>query len=358
MSYIVMVSPAYGGAEKRFFDVFCGLRRQGMSIHYVAPSMLAAKLREDHPERTDVFAGLLEIPLVRWSPMQFVLAWRRMLMRLPRGSAFHYPMNCLWPLHLGRGDRLSMSVVDCMSVPRLMRTPRSAALNRIAFAFVRRVDVLSPSVYAHVQATRASAKTSLTPGGTYMLPTRAGGSKTPSAVFLGRLVVEKGILDLLERLSALWEALRPRVGPDFRLRIAGYGPLEAQVRTAVDAAAAQGIPVVFDGYQAASDALDHAAVLLSLQTVTNYPSRVVAESLFAGTAVIVRDSGDSREFGAHLPGLEYCADELESEALAEAIARLSHAVCTDACLRDAMRAAAHERFSSPAYLDYFRALIG
>jgi glycosyltransferase involved in cell wall biosynthesis len=355
--FIVVVSPSYGGAEKRFFDVYTGLRRKHIDVHYIAPSLLVDLLKNDHPERADVFDGLIEVPLDRWSVAKFVWRYARVLRGLPRGSAFHYPMNCLWPLHFGRGDDLSMSFVDCKQIPRLFSTSRTTTMSFIAFGFVDKIDVLSPAIFEHVRASRAGRKATLTPGGTYLLPPLALESrKDPVAVFLGRFIEDKGILDLLEVAPAMWEALRQCVPADFELLIAGYGPLESQVRSSVEKSAAAGVPIRFVGYARAHDLMRRAAVVLSLQRETNFPSRVVAEALVSGCGVVVRDSGDSRRFG-ELPGLSYCQDSLDPSDLAGAVAKSIAQVRADPEFCVEVHAAALARFNSPSYLRYFEALL-
>src|SRR6185312_1644365 len=98
----------------------------------------------------------------------------------------------------------------------------------------------------------------------------------------------------------------------FEFRIAGYGPLQEHIAQRVAFLAGAGVPIAFIGYAAADALLPATAVVLSMQEVTNYPSRVVAEALMAGCAVVVRDTGDSREFGSDLPGLVYCSAHLDA----------------------------------------------
>ena len=62
-SFIVVVSPSYGGAERRFFDVFTELRRAGVDVCMIAPSTLLDNLIADHPDRGDVFASLISVPM-------------------------------------------------------------------------------------------------------------------------------------------------------------------------------------------------------------------------------------------------------------------------------------------------------
>ena len=357
-SYVVLVSPSVGGAERRFFDIFTRLRRSGADVSLIGPSSLIDQLVAEHPERSDLVPSLLSVPMGGWSRPTFVRRYRRLLATLPRRTRFHYPLNCLWPLHLGRGDRVSMSVADCTSVPSPRSRQRTSVWAWLAFFFVSRIDVLSPSIFAAMRGYRAAAKMSLTPGGTFLAAAPGGErAKLPNVVFLSRLVEGKGIGDLLDVVGAVWAALRGRVPDAFRFQIAGYGPLEHAIAERIGALAKSGVPIEFLGYAAADRVLPAAAVLLSLQEVTNYPSRVVAEALMAGCAVIVRDTGDSREFGSDLPGLVYCDARLDAQELAGQLATLVDRVLHTPGFAADIRRAAGARFSGDDYVDYFRVIV-
>lgn len=357
-SYIVIVSPSYGGAEKRFFDILTGLRRCGDDVRLVAPSSLVDRLREDHPDRADILEALIPVRLTRWSRTAFALNWLRLLRTLPRGSRFHYPINCLWPLHLGRGDRITISMVDCTRVPSLFGGTVTSAWTWLAFFAVDRIDVLSPSMLAEMRSYRRASRMSLTPGGTYMVPPPSSSvAKSRTVVFLGRLVPGKGIDEVLDVLPRTWQLLRDVHACDCMFKIAGYGTMEAHVRERVERLRSDGVPVEFVGYAIADVLFAGAAVVLSMQDTTNYPSRVVAEGLMAGCGAIVRDTGDSRAFGIDLPGLVYCQAQLDPKQLAEQIAGLVGQVVSAPGFAARVREAAKERFSSPAYIEYFRNLI-
>ena len=357
-SYIVVVSPSYGGAERRFFDIFTGLRRTGVDVFLVAPSSLVDQLKTDHQERMDVFSALLPVTMGEWSRLEFVRGFRKLLRTLPPGGSFHYPLNCLWPLHLGRGDRVSMSVADCTNVPGPFAGKRTSVWAWLAFFFTARIDVLSPAIFYAMRSYRAASKMSLTPGGTFLLPPPpVEARKSPTAVFLGRLVPGKGIDDFLDVLPDVWSLLRERALPGFTFQIAGYGSLKDHVAARVATLASAGTPIAFVGYAVAETLLAHSAVLLSMQEITNYPSRVVAEALMAGCGVIVRDTGDSREFGIDLPGLVYCRARLDAQEIADQLAILTDRVVHIPAFSQEMRDAACARFSSARYIDYFRDVV-
>lgn len=357
-SYIVIVSPSYGGAEKRFFDIFRSLRAQGTDVVMIAPSTLTERLLADYDNPPELASAMLSLDLPAWSRRNFVFGFRRLLSTLPRGSRFHYPMNCLWPLHLGRGDWVSMSVTNCVKVPGPFAGNHTGLWTWLSFLFVERVDVLSPAILSQMARYRMARKMSLTPGGTFveaLAPT--GQPRRPTVVLLSRLIPKKGIDDLLDVLPQVWAALHACAPLGFGFEIAGYGPLQEQVVERVGALYRSGVPVSFVGYADAIELLSRSAVVLSMQEVTNYPSRVVAEALVLGCAVIVRNTGDSNQFGHDLPGVAYCAEALDPDELSHLILNLLTQVIADKEFSNKIARAANDRFCSNASIEYFRILL-
>jgi glycosyltransferase involved in cell wall biosynthesis len=125
----------------------------------------------------------------------------------------------------------------------------------------------------------------------------------------------------------------------------------------VEGLSRSGVPLTFVGYAVADVLFAEAAVVLSMQELTNYPSRVVAEALMAGCAVVVRDTGDSREFGNDLPGLFYCRGELDPAEIADQLALLLSSAVLDPGMAENVREAALRRFSSKRYVEYFRCVM-
>jgi hypothetical protein len=358
-SHIVIASPSCGGAEKRFFDVFTGLRRSGADVVLIGPSSLIDRLKSEHPDRQDVFGALLSLALPRWTRLGFIRRFAQLLRGLPRGSRFHYPMNCLWPLHLGRGDAITMSMVDCTRVPSLLGGTVASAWSWISFYFVERIDILNPTMLEAMRNHRAARRMTLTPGGTFLIPAPPSAvARAPTVAFLGRLVPGKGVEALLEILPALWAALLPGAPRGTSFVIAGYGSLESMVSARVQAMSNLGIPVRYLGYATAESLFPTCAVALSLQEPTNFPSRVVAEALTSGCSVVVRDTGDSRRFGNDLPGLTYCNAVLEPRSLAGILVPLlKRATVAGASYADEVSTAARRRFNSQHYIDYYDHLL-
>src|SRR4029078_10130299 len=85
--------------------------------------------------------------------------------------------------------------------------------------------------------------------------------------------------------------------------------------------------------------------------------RVVAEALMAGCAVIVRDTGDSREFGSDLPGLVYCRPRLDAAEIADPLPPLVGRVVSVPAFAQELSRAARARFGGTRYVQYFRGIV-
>ena len=152
----------------------------------------------------------------------------------------------------------------------------------------------------------------------------------PVVGFVGRLVPEKGIMDLIAAVASL----RERTGAG-SLLVVGDGPLLAEARAR---AASHGIPAEFTG------ALDHAAVpqWYAGMDVVAIPShttrtwmeqfgRIVIEANAAGVPVVVSDSGELPETVAATGG-GVIVPEGNIDLLRDAIAK----VCEDEAWRTAV----------------------
>ncbi len=353
-SYIVLGSGSVGGCERRFFDIYKAMRARGYAIGLICPSPLLERLSGQKCEDAD--GSIIEIPMRNWRSGDYLRDLHAAIKKIPRGTAFHYPINCLWPLHLGRGDRVTMSIVDCHHVPKLLSIRKHDFWHAFSALIVSQVDVLSPTIY-RAFGGKGRKKLSLTPGGTSVeafgpMPSCKG--KNVSVIT--RLVPGKGVLEFLDILHDASLVLSSDYRQDVGFNIYGDGELADLVKTQVNRLSHSGVRIKFHGYVPMQKALAESTVVLSLQDVTNYPSRVVAESLMAGRSVLIRNTGDSREFG-DIPGTEYICGDLNFKDLASAIDRQLTALEADDQLPQKIHASAMRRFSMDVSVDYFSDLL-
>ncbi|MCW3482251.1 glycosyltransferase [Neisseriaceae bacterium JH1-16] len=360
--YIVVLSCGIGGAEKRFLDIFSAMSRTDPSVYFVAPTPLLQKI--SMAGLSDETRGrIIELPVRYWSAWNVLCSLRRFLKSQPKGMSYHYPLNPLLFAHLGRGDHLSLSLCDCTRVPSFPYGNKNNVLEALAIRMAKKVDVLSPWVFDKLgQLAKTSIRKKLrqTPHGTFVdiMQYTSAPIKQRNVVFLSRMEPQKGIMDWLEVLPSVWQGLKTAPWAlETRFLVCGDGSQAESVRHRVAGLATEGIPVAYLGQVEPEPILATSRVILSLQQQTNFPSRVVGEARLSGCTALIRDSGDSREFG-HGPGIHYLLAHLDGQQIAEllhtslapdapAYAELSQLICEDARLS----------YGREDYITYFSSVL-
>lgn len=229
-----------------------------------------------------------------------------------------------------------------------------------ACALARRVDFLEPSVRDKVASYMpwAAARFRVTPGSfvdTSLFHPAPAHERERSVVFLGRFLHEKGAYRLAERLIETNRLLEERGIHGVKYRFLGRDndqppltPRLLAMRDKLD------IEVGFDPDP--QNALSRAAVFLSLQFRTNYPSKSLLEAMAGGAIPVVTDTGNTREivndtFGYFVP------KAFEARHLADCI---YNALTLSDQARDERVRAMYEhlarRFSLQAMADYYVSL--
>ncbi len=181
--------------------------------------------------------------------------------------------------------------------------------------------------------------------------------KSPVVAMIGRLEPGKGINDFLDIFPEIWAIIKDSAPSGFQLRIAGTGSLLNDVRHKIASMQSNGIAIHYNGFVQVDEFLKDVSVVLSMQELTNYPSRVVAEALISGACVIIRNTGDSKMFGEILPGLLYCNADLDANELASLMLSVFQKYKDNDQLGDDIRQKAQEAFCSKKYIDYFDSII-
>jgi len=184
-------------------------------------------------------------------------------------------------------------------------------------------------------------------------PPRVPGPPGRDVVYVGQLIPAKGVADLVEAFGRI----APR-HPDVRLRIAGSGPQEAELRRR---ASRLGHQVVFEGRLGDGEVrrlMEEAAVVAIPSTRTTEGAPIVAiEAMLAARPVVVTDSAPFRllvDEGVH--GL--IVPLSDPGALADAIERILDDPAAGAAMGSAGFERASGRFTASAATDGFRALYG
>jgi len=319
--YVVLVTTGIGGTERRFADIVHAMNVRGWPTMLVVPESIRSRLLDS----SGLEAGnVIGVGRPNEGLQDFLLSYSAWLSHRRRTTAsYHYPLNCLFPLHTGAPHWVTASLTDVRSPTPLPSSDRRAWKYYGILRFAKAVDVLNPGVLARTSVLypRFAHKLHQTPSGTFVDPEQFALSEPdPRIVFMARLISKrKGVDELLDLAPELQVQVERRIGFSLPLHIVGDGPIADQIRTRVDAMRQAGVDIHFDGFQPGKTAMAGASVALSLQPENNYPSRVVAEALLSGVSVVVRDTGESRLFGSP-PGMTYVAATLTASSLGDAIA--------------------------------------
>ncbi|ENM5882626.1 glycosyltransferase [Vibrio cholerae] len=343
--YIILASNSVGGAEKRFFDIFISLREQKEDVFFVAPTMLLEKLN------CSGIDNIIEIKMNSWSYIKFIFKlYLVLIIKCSNNDFFHYPLNPPFFLHVFTHRNISISYCYCYSKPKISISSLGLSLQKLASYFVKKIDVLSPTVYSNFNNNE---KYSLTPGGTFVSKSSYNtlGIKNEIAI-ISRLENGKGI----DSFFKLVEKIKKNSSFDasqLKFRIYGDGSLKKWVVDKVSICINQGIDVEYMGYLPSESIMQNVGLILSLQSETNYPSRVVVEGLLSGSRVLVLASGDSRSFGEQI-GLFYLEPNFSN--LDDILKSLSSVELDDE-LRKKIALNAMFSFSHDSYIDYYKRVM-
>lgn len=348
--YIIISSGGIGGAEKRFFDIFIEMRKIDKNVFLVLPFCLIEKLANGIDFKN--IEGVVVLDVKLWSPLRFFfLLYKNVIIKSERDDRFHYPLNPPFFLHLYPLRRFSISFCYCLTIPKFSLIQKGICLQWFASFFASRIDILNKNVFEKFQHTYPylSVKASLTPGGTFLSP--FGGDiveRSYDFVFVSRLEPYKGLQKLFEIIPFVNDLFRDE---PVSFHIFGEGSLVLFLKLELKKLTDNGINVYYHGYIDSSTVLPMTATVLSLQEITNYPSRVVGEALVCGCDVIILDVGDSREFGEHL-GIYYLDEDFGNLQGVMDVVSL-----TDLRKRQLISDQAIRRYSSQSYIDYFFNII-
>lgn len=354
--YIVLVSGSIGGAEKRFFDIFRGLLQIDQKVFLVLPSCLFDIISQEE-DLSNYLDNIIILDIPVWSPLIFIKKYfNEVLKRSNKNDFFHYPLSPLFFLHLLVKRKYSISFCDCHYLPRLSLKNMNASLQWLASFFSAKIDILSPSILklACEKHPHIKRKASLTPGGTYIYPSSVTDvKKKRKFVFISRLEPDKGVDVLFEILPLINTLFLGKEKVSFQ--IYGDGSLKGYVEQEVKVSQLNGIDVEFNGYGVVNDALSDVWCVFSLQDITNYPSRVVAEALLQGAEVLILDTGNSRDFGEGA-GLNYVARNYSDlpDVIQDINMRASY---KNMGTIESIKASAAAQFSSQKYLKYILSLL-
>lgn len=229
------------------------------------------------------------------------------------------------------------------SLPGPVARWRDRVLRDAAFVVAR-----SPTAADLARAQGARGEVAVVPHGLELPPSRPEPAGTFTVAYVGRLVEDKGVADLL--------AAATRLTGDVAVIVAGGGPLEDAVRSA-------GGPVTWLGALAPEDvdgvyARAHVTCVPSRATPTweEQFGRVVVESLARGVPVVATSTGELAWVLSVAPG-GVLVGERDPDALAAALSGLAADRARARALGEAGRAGVARAFTNEAVAAQLDAVV-
>jgi len=381
VALVLINNTGIGGAERRFAQVYEGLRRRNAPVALVINASLLARLRE---------AGLLtatdEPALILPEPMGRLAARLEQWMK-PAGAAagvlafglrkLDYVLGCpivfRWlrarrpqvmhvvlggvyvalPLQMLRCTPPAVVSVTNPSLRGMVGAALGVKLFGLSLRRARIVDTLSNLIADAVRREGVeAARIRVAPGSSVDTARfRPASAKRPWVVFSGRLIEEKNPALFIEACALVAGRLRG-THPDLRFFVLGDGPLRAEVERAIGRHGLQ--PLVRVGWtDRVESILGEARVFVSLQRTDNYPSQALLEAMACGLAAVATDVGCTWKLVDETVGRRVAADPA---AVAGAVVELLSNPAQAAAMGQRARERVIRDHSMEAYLDYVERL--
>lgn len=351
-----MLSPDYGGAELRFFDIFTELTKTNDDVFLIIPECLKQKFSRDFSQRRRAIDKIVPIDTEDWGRWKLIRAFMKLLKTLPPGSTFHYPFNYLWPLHIIRNDNVLISLVDCHTSPTFFSFIKNNPWFLLSCIFTKKIDILRPSTFQWLKSQNSKKELSLTPRGTFQLkkPKITKYNKKLKIIYFSRLEIEKGISEWIQIIPTVDNILQSKYKTEAHFLISGYGSLEDHVEKSTQDLIKKGVNVNFIGKTNADNVFKEFGVFLSIQKFDNYPSRIVAEALTRGCPVIISRIGDSENFPDIKYGINYVSPNLNPEEISKQLYELQKKFNSFSNLSKTISKQSIKEFSHKDTIDYYR----
>jgi glycosyltransferase involved in cell wall biosynthesis len=381
VALVLLNNTCIGGAERRFAQVYEGLRRRHVPIELAINESLLTRL-----QRTGVLAsagapalvlrepvGRLVDRLERWRPPGSALVRFLMLGLRKLDYVLGSPSVCRWvmrrrpevmhvvlggayvtlPLQILRRAPPAVVSVVAPSLRAMAGSVWGMTLYRLALRSACIVDALTESIRDAMEREGIAPKRIHVSAGSCVNADRfqPAATKRPWVVFSGRLVPEKDPALFVEACALVHDRLRERQ-PAVQFFLLGEGPLRSDVERRIRQRGLQDRMQV--GWcERVETVLGEAQVFVSLQQKDNYPSQVLLEAMACGMAVVATDVGLTWKLVDEAVGKRVPATPA---AVADAVVALLENPGQTAAMGRRARERVMRHHTMEAYLDYVEGL--
>lgn len=324
VALVLLNNSGLGGTERRFAQVYRGLRARKIAVSLVINVSLQQRLVQSGLLEPDAAGFVVKEPVGKavhaLRKMDYALAcmsvgwWlfrtRPKVMHLVLGGAY----VALPAQALGWAPPAVLSLV-CPSLRDLVGSALGLWLYRRALKRAALVDALTESVGAMVESAGVAPERIRVSSGSCVDTNRfrPASTKKPWVVFSGRLVEEKNPLLFVEAC-----ALVHRLMPEARFFLLGDGPLRRPVEESIRRHKLE-VCTEVGWREEVKEILGSALLFASLQRMDNYPSQALLEAMACGASVVATDVGLTGKLVDDAVGLRVQADPV---SVADALVRL------------------------------------
>lgn len=299
--YIILQTSNIGGAEKRFMELWCYFKKQGIDNIF----LVINKALFDIAIRIESLYLLKEnknniIILDNKSKRarEFFFQFFPIIYSAPKGTIFHYPLLGIPFVHFFLKQKMIISMVNSIYFESTMNK-KSKLLFKINSLFSDKIDILNPKVFYKIRKMSfQKEKLFLTVGSMVNQTNILIEDRKNRIVFQGRFMINdlKNVIKYARMLPFIHKFLLSYGLEDIEYYILGHGELETELRTILQQIEYKDINIKCYFEHNPLDILKDAKVILSLQKFENYPSRSLIEAMSLGVIPIITDVGESQLF--------------------------------------------------------------
>ena len=296
--YIIFTTVGWAGVEKRFFELWLELSLNN-PVHLIMNKITYDKFNEYYDFKTLNFDAtkIITYETNKISFFSQISEIFKLRNRIKYDSIIHFPHGYIPFLCYLRKSKLLISwVAPYNPLSIILTNPFFILLTFFSFILANKIDFLNEHIYIYYKKFFTKNKISLTKGMSYTDPSKFNiNVKNNDIIYLGRFVIEKGILDFVKSLNYLdMQSIKSKL-PCIKILIIGFGELENKIKNIIKNNDYKNIDISIFYSNNPSVYLSQSKIFLSLQKYSNYPSKSLSEAMLSGCIPIITDTPDSNK---------------------------------------------------------------
>ena len=293
---IIPTNSEIGGAENRFFELWCELSKMGLNIWLACSKNLFNDLIDSHNHFSlNLQLRQFHIPFTFSSGREYSKSCKVFISKFCNlDDILHFVLE--HPTFSPAQSTIFSST--CTSLKLFNLNGKLVQLSSPFFADI--TDVLDPSIFSlykilyKYKKSIYLTKCSFTNNNLFT----PNFPKKKQIVFLGRFSSEKQILPFCKSIPLIDRSLKSHM-LNYSFLIIGNGPLLNDLQSIITSNSFRNINVKIINTHAPHVYLNDSEIFVSLQRFNNYPSKSLIEAIAAGNLIIATDCGQTNFLAKH-----------------------------------------------------------